>query len=255
MCKYMHSKKEQGYPNQILRQDNVKENLALIKVAKGKNWKLTIAVEFTARNTPQQNSKAKTAFTLIAAQAKSMLIAAQVPDLQRFKLWSEVVMTVTFLNNLVPVIINGERKTRWERAGHKLPAWVKNLQTFGEGCTVKEKKKGKVLDRGVTIMFVGYTNYHSGNCYCMYNPVTSRVVITQNAICLGRMYYPRQASHNLDKQMPIVSVPINMNKLEVENDTETIVVVKRTNAPASEERESTTNASLEKSGNWVSTMT
>ncbi len=93
-------------------------------------------------------------------------------------------------------------------------------------------------------MFVGYDNYHSGNCYRMYNPVTSRVVITCNAIWLGRMYFPRQASHNLDKRMPIVSVPINMNELEVENDTESIVVVKRTNAPASKEREGTTNASF-----------
>jgi hypothetical protein len=124
MCKYMHSKKEKGYPIQILRQDNTKENLALIKVAKGKDWKLTIAVELTPRNTPHQNSKAKTAFTVIVAQARSMLIAAQVPDLQRFKMWPEVVMTVTFLNNLVLVIMNEKRKTRWEHAGHKLPAWV-----------------------------------------------------------------------------------------------------------------------------------
>jgi hypothetical protein len=123
-----------------------------------------------------------------------------------------------------------ERKTRWEHTGRKLPAWVKNLQTFREAGTVKEKKKGKVLDMGVTMMFIGYDNYHSGNCYRMYNPVTSRVVITPDAIWLGRMYYPRQASHNLDKQMPVVSVPINMNELEVENNTETIVVVKRTNA-------------------------
>jgi hypothetical protein len=36
-------------------------------------------------------------------------------------------MTATFLNNLVPVILNGESKARWEHAGHKLPVWVKNL--------------------------------------------------------------------------------------------------------------------------------
>jgi hypothetical protein len=123
----MHSEKEQGYLIRILRQDNAKENLALIKAAKGKDWKLTIAVELTARNTPQQNSKAETSYTVIATQARSMLIAAQVPDLQRFKLWPEVVMTATFLNNLVPVIMNVERKTRWEHANHKFSAWVKNL--------------------------------------------------------------------------------------------------------------------------------
>jgi hypothetical protein len=63
-------------------------------------------------------------------------------------------MTATFLNNLVPVILNGESKARYD-AGHKLSVWVKKLQTFGEAGTVKEGKKGKVLDRGVTIMFIG----------------------------------------------------------------------------------------------------
>jgi hypothetical protein len=56
--------------------------------------------------------------------------------------------------------------------------------------------------------------------------------------------------------MSIVSVPTNMNELEVENDTETIdLVVKGTNAPASKEREGTTNASLEKLGDWVTAGT
>ncbi len=106
MCEYMHGEKECGYPIKILRQDNPKENVGMIKMAKGKDWKLTFLVELTARNTPQQNSKAETAFTVIAAQARSMLIAAQIPDKERFKLWPEVVMTATFLNNLVPVILN-----------------------------------------------------------------------------------------------------------------------------------------------------
>ncbi len=106
MCDYMYGEKEPGYPIKILCQDNAKENVEMIKMAKGKDWKLTFLVELTARNTPQQNSKAETAFTVIAAQARSMLIAAQIPDKERFKLWPEVVMTATFLNNLVPVILN-----------------------------------------------------------------------------------------------------------------------------------------------------
>jgi hypothetical protein len=87
-------------------------------------------------------------------------------------------MTSTFLNNLVPVTVNRETKTRWEHAGHKIPLWVKFFWTFGEAGTVKQGKKGKVLDRGITLMFVGYDNEHNGNCYRLYNPVTSRVVIT-----------------------------------------------------------------------------
>jgi hypothetical protein len=72
-------------------------------------------------------------------------------------------MTATFLNNLVPVTVNGETKTRWEHASHTIPLWVKCLWTFCEAGTVKEGKKGKVLDRGITMMFIGYDNEHSGN--------------------------------------------------------------------------------------------
>ena len=68
------------------------------------------------------------------------------------------------------------------------------------------------------MMFVGYNNYHSGNCYRMYNPITSRVVITCDAIWLGRMDNTRQVSHNLDKKMPVVSVPINMNERKVKDN-------------------------------------
>jgi hypothetical protein len=105
------------------------------------------------------------------------------------------------------------------------------------------------------MMFVGYNNYHSGNCYRMYNPVTSRVVITLDAIWLGRMYYMKQVSHNLYKKMPIVLVPINMNESEVKDDLESLKVVMRTTAPTTEEREGTMNLSSEKSSNWVTTKT
>jgi hypothetical protein len=85
----------------------------------------------------------------------------------------------------------------WEHAGHKIPLWVKFLWTFSESGTVKEGKKGKVLDRGIMMMFVGYDDEHYGNCYRMYNPATCRVVITQDVIWLGRMFYTR-LPHKLD---------------------------------------------------------
>jgi hypothetical protein len=104
------------------------------------------------------------------------------------------------------------------------------------------------------MMFVGYNNYHSGNCYHTYNPVTSRVVITQDAIWLGKMFYARQDSHNLEK-MPIVSVPISRNVIEVKNNTKTIKITTRAKTSNSKETEGTTNVSLEKSEDWVTART
>ena len=76
----MHSEKERGNPIQILRQDNVRGNVALIKIAKGKDWKHHFKTELMARNMPQQKLKAEIAFMVITAQARSMLISAKIPS-------------------------------------------------------------------------------------------------------------------------------------------------------------------------------
>ncbi len=78
-------------------------------MAQGKDQKLGFKAEFTAQKIPQQNSIAEMVFTVIAAQVQSMMNAAQLPDELRFKLWAEIVMTATYLNNLVIVTINGEK--------------------------------------------------------------------------------------------------------------------------------------------------
>ncbi len=148
MCHYMHSEKEGGYPIQILRQDNAKENVALIMISKGKDWKHNFKTELMLRNMPQQKLKAEIAFMVITAQARSMLISAKIPDGERFKFWPEVTVTATFLNNLVPVTVNGETKTRWEHFGHKIPSWIKCLRIFSKAGTVKEWKKEKGSGQG-----------------------------------------------------------------------------------------------------------
>ncbi len=50
-----------------MHQDNAKEDMALIKIAKGKDWMLAFVVEFTARKTLQLNSRDEKAFTVITA--------------------------------------------------------------------------------------------------------------------------------------------------------------------------------------------
>ncbi len=107
----MFAEVKRGHPIQVLHQDNAGENAKLVKTAKGKDWKLDFEPELTARKTPQQNSHAETPFTVIAAQARLMMVAVQIPDDERFKLWSEVALTATFLNNLVPVTIGDVTQT------------------------------------------------------------------------------------------------------------------------------------------------
>ncbi len=51
MCQIMHLEAEHGHLIQILRQDNAGENIKLVKMAKGKDWKLDFAVEYNAQKT------------------------------------------------------------------------------------------------------------------------------------------------------------------------------------------------------------
>ncbi len=97
-------------------------------------------------------------------------------------MWGEVAKTATALDNLIAVTVNGETKTRYEHAGLLLPPFAKHLRTFGEAGIVKNEKVGKVGDRGITMMFVGYADGHAGNCYRMYNPVTSQVCESRDII-------------------------------------------------------------------------
>jgi hypothetical protein len=86
-------------------------------------------------------------------------------DDDRFKLWPEAVKTATYLNNLMPVTIGGVTQTLWEHAGYKVPKWTKTLRMFGEAGIVKDGKKGNGLNRGLTMMFVGYSEDYAKNVF------------------------------------------------------------------------------------------
>jgi hypothetical protein len=120
-------------------------------------------------------------------------------------------MAVTALDNLIPVMWNGKTLTWYEHAGLEIPKFVKYLRTFGEAGIVKDKKDGKVGNRGITMMFVGYANSHAGNWYRMYNPVTSQVCETRDNIWCGRMYFTSENCNKM-KLLPVIAVPITNDK-------------------------------------------
>ena len=91
----------------MIRQDNAGKNKKLILLAHSKEWKHDTIFKNTARKTPQQNSLAELAFTVLLAKARAMLSVAQVPQDEPYKLWGETIMTVTALDNLMPNTLNG----------------------------------------------------------------------------------------------------------------------------------------------------
>jgi hypothetical protein len=116
MCVFMQQEKLHRHPISIIRQDNAGKNKKLITLAHSQEWKLGTTFENTACKTPQQNTYAELAFTVIALKTRAMMNVAQIPKTECLKLWSDAAMTVTALDNLIPVTWNGITTIRYEYA-------------------------------------------------------------------------------------------------------------------------------------------
>ena len=142
--------KEKGLNVKWIRCDNAGENLALQQTCLSKDWKLTVDFEFTARDTPQHNYLVERGFPVIAAKAKAMMTAANVPMRERYLLFREAINTATMLDGLVVECIDGKEATRYKHFyGTENPAWAKHLRTWGEAGTVKTvtANEAKLADR------------------------------------------------------------------------------------------------------------
>ena len=68
-CELMHRWGQAGILIKKLRMDNAGENIALEKRLKSESWKNPVEIEYTARDTPQQNSMTEVAFYALANKA------------------------------------------------------------------------------------------------------------------------------------------------------------------------------------------
>jgi hypothetical protein len=182
-----------------IQQDNAGKNKLLQSRSDSASWKLGIAFEYTASNTPQQNHLAELAFATVINKARAMMAAAYVPLNVRYKLWKEAICTATDLDGLLLVTLNNKVATKYEHAFGKNPKFALHLQTWGEARAVKTKVTGtpKLADRGVICIFIGYTKDHDGDCYRMWDPITSGVHTTRDIIWLRRMFYTKNIGFDI----------------------------------------------------------
>ena len=147
--------------------------------------------EFTARDTPQQNSLAEVGFATLANCGGAMMHHANLPMMDRYCLAHEAFQCATHLDGLMVVEVNGVTKTHYEHFIGQNPMFTKHLQTWGEAGTVKIKTSTspKLNDKGTHCMFIGYTYNHPGDCYKMYDPKTGRTRETRDIIWLKQMFY------------------------------------------------------------------
>ena len=71
---------------------------------------------------------------------------ANLPQEEQYRLFEEVANTITKLDWLTVIEINGVKKTRAEHYNNQLPGFAQHLRTIGEAGTVKIGKNGKIND-------------------------------------------------------------------------------------------------------------
>jgi hypothetical protein len=84
-----------------------------------------------------------------------MLNGADLEGELRDKIWAECVMKTTYLSRIIST--KSSLKCPFELLYGKKPTLYDNLKIFGEvgAVTTKDKKQGKLSNRGKTCMFVG----------------------------------------------------------------------------------------------------
>jgi hypothetical protein len=191
-CRLFQSLHDSNVIVKTLRMDSAGENKSLAQQLKSKEWKHPVEFQWTARDTPQQNSVAETAFASNTRRVCALFVAAKIPKEFRYRLLPMAMKFVTDMKNLQPVEVNGMLKPRIEHFYGSLPNWTSNLHDFGEAGTVKTRSdmQPKLDDRGVVCMFVRYPIDHVADTYLMLDVSTTMVKTTLDVIWLGRMYYP-----------------------------------------------------------------
>ena len=97
-----------------------------------------------------------------------------------YRLFSNIFTTVTLLDGLTVIEIEGKHVSHYEHFFGDMPRFTHSLHMVGEAGTVKIKSDTtpKLEDRGVHCMFVGYSLTHPTECYRIYDLKTHRVCVS-----------------------------------------------------------------------------
>ena len=171
-----------------IRCDNAGENQAFERAAKSEGLQLTF--EYTAPGTPQQNGKVERKFAMLYGRVRAMLNAACLTKALRHGLWAEAARTATLLENAT--VSTHETTTAYYKIHNKHPNFVKHLRTFGEVAIVRDhatsKIKGKLENRGLEGIFLGYAMNHDANVYRLLKLANNRVILSRDLIWLDQTY-------------------------------------------------------------------
>ena len=107
-CKLMHCWQQAGKIISKLTMDNAGENKKLASRLESVDWKNPVVIEYTTRDTPQQNSPVEVAFYALANKVHTTMHHANLPMEMQYWLFGEIFTTVTLLDSLTAIDINGK---------------------------------------------------------------------------------------------------------------------------------------------------
>ena len=167
---------------QKIRCDNAGENVAMKNAFHTTHP--SICFEFTTPATPQHNGICERAFATLLGKLRATFRKASLGTKDRARFWSEGANTVTKVDNIT-VKDGGKQSGSVKMFGYD-PKFKRHLRTFGENAVIRvpggKKAGGKLADRGIEVMFVGYADHHAGNVYRLFNPKTNKIVLSRDAV-------------------------------------------------------------------------
>ena len=146
-------------------------------------------MEYTARSTPEQNSRVEKSIDTKCNRTRACLALAHIPDTMKHYVIRECITQVTNTSNLELITIQERKVCRYEAFYGVVPAYAHHLHVFGEACVVHNKSIAtkKMENRGKVMMFVGNSPQHAGNVCRAFGADTCRVIATRDAKFLDKL--------------------------------------------------------------------
>jgi hypothetical protein len=167
---FMRQMKQHRSPVKCIRCDNAGENKDLHNECKESSDLTDVKFEFTARDSPQFNSKTERKFGVLFGRIRSACNAGKFDQEMKDKLWGKCAMTVTDVENLL--VAKKQDKPAHEKFFAEVLAKAECMRQFGEMAVIKTSKKikGKLEDRGLPCVYLGQARDHAGDTYRFLNP-------------------------------------------------------------------------------------
>jgi len=169
----------------FVRCDGAGENKGLADKAREENR--NVKFEFTAPGTPQQNGKAERMIATIWGKLRTTMIWSELSMLIKNKLWAEVVITLSQIQNILSQT-DKQENAKQQLYGY-MPNWTRSLRTVGEMAGIRVYGvKGKMDKRGELAMLIGYHHQGLEECYRFYKINTGKIVHSRDVIWYNLSY-------------------------------------------------------------------